>query len=169
MIKYTNQPKELEPYNIQEDLSMKEEVTALLIKEAFKARKMAYAPYSNYLVGAALIVPSGNIYTGCNVENASYGLTICAERNAIFKAVSEGQRHINAIAIVGGALDANIASVEDDSFIVNGDYAYPCGACRQVMAEFLPESGDIDVIVARSLDDYKLYKLSELLPGVFSI
>ena len=131
---------------------------------------MAYAPYSHYLVGAALIVPSGNIYTGCNIENASYGLTICAERTAIFKAVSEGQRHIDAIAITGCHLDHltddnNLVSDADDT----DDYAYPCGACRQVLAEFLPNSGDINVIVAKSTNDYKEFKLSELLPGTFKL
>ena len=147
---------------------MKDEVRKLLIDEAIKARNMAYAPYSKYLVGAALVVPSGNIYTGCNIENASYGLTICAERTAIFKAVSEGQRHIDAIAIVGAPLFEDGSSDEGGSKGEN-DYAFPCGACRQVLAEFLPESGDIDVIVARSQDDYKVYKLSELLPYTFSI
>ena len=138
---------------------LKDDTIKLLIEEAIKVRQMAYAPYSKYLVGAALIVPSGNIYTGCNVENASYGLTNCAERTAIFKAVSVGQRHIDAIAIVGGPLT-------EDEF-ADGDYAYPCGACRQVLAEFLPESGDIDVIVAKTTEDYKLFKLSELLPYTF--
>ena len=141
---------------------MKQEVLKLLIEEAEKARMMAYAPYSKYLVGAALVVPSGRIYTGCNVENASYGLTNCAERTAIFKAVSEGQRHIDAIAIVGGPLyEKDVAD--------NCDYAYPCGACRQVMAEFLPESGDIEVVVAKSIDDYKVFHLSELLPYTFDL
>ena len=144
-----------------------DKVRELLITEALKARKMAYAPYSNYLVGAALIVPSGNIYTGCNVENASYGLSNCAERTAVFKAVSEGQRHIDAIAITGCHLehltdDNNLVADNVDS--ENEDYAYPC---RQVLAEFLPDSGDIDVIVAKSITDYKEYKLSELLPGTF--
>ena len=141
----------------------------LLITEALKARKMAYAPYSNYLVGAALIVPSGRIYTGCNIENASYGLTICAERTAVFKAVSEGQRHIDAIAITGCHLD-NI--VDDNSLVSddpNEDYAYPCGACRQVLAEFLPESGDMEIYVAKSTSDYKTFKLSDLLPGIFKL
>ena len=78
---------------------MKDEVRKLLIDEAIKARNMAYAPYSKYLVGAALVVPSGRVYTGCNIENASYGLTICAERTAIFKAVSEGAKDFLAIAI----------------------------------------------------------------------
>ena len=135
---------------------MKEDVIELLIKEAIKARDMAFAKYSNYLVGAALVVPSGRIYTGCNVENSSFGLTNCAERTAIYKAVSEGQRHIDAIAIVGWPLNGEI------------DYTYPCGACRQVMAEFLPESGDMDIIVAKAIDDYKVYKLSELLPNTFN-
>ena len=149
---------------------LNDNIKSLLITEALKARKMAYAPYSHYLVGAALIVPSGNIYTGCNIENASYGLTICAERTAIFKAVSEGQRHIDAIAITGCHLnhltdDNNLVSDADDT----DDYAYPCGACRQVLAEFLPNSGDIDVIVAKSTNDYKEFKLSELLPGTFKL
>ncbi len=154
---------------------MKEEFIRLLIQEASKARMMAYAPYSNYLVGAALVVPSGRIYTGCNVENASYGLTICAERNAIFSAINEGQRHIDAIAIVGGPLinqeeaDGETLAFEDIDKKTLNDYAYPCGACRQVMAEFLPESGDIDVIVAKSVEDYKIIKLSELLPNTFTI
>ncbi len=140
-----------------DNMSLNEKVIKLLIEEAIKARDMAYAPYSKYLVGAALIVPSGNIYTGCNVENASYGLTNCAERTAIFKAVSEGQRHVDAMAIVGGP-------IEEIS-----DYAYPCGACRQVLSEFLPESGDIRIFVAKSPEDYKEYKLSELIPNLFFI
>lgn len=149
---------------------LNDNIKSLLITEALKARKMAYAPYSHYLVGAALIVPSGNIYTGCNIENASYGLTICAERTAIFKAVSEGQRHIDAIAITG----CHLEHLTDDNYLVSDaddtdDYAYPCGACRQVLAEFLPDSGDIDVIVAKSTNDYKEFKLSELLPGTFKL
>ncbi|MCR5215178.1 MAG: cytidine deaminase [Eubacterium sp.] len=144
---------------------IKEEFIELLIDEAMKARCMAYAPYSNYLVGAALLVPSGNIFTGCNIENASYGLTNCAERTAVFKAVSQGQRHIDAIAIVGGPLE----EIDTDEISKDVDYAYPCGACRQVLSEFLPESGDIDVIVARSKKDYKVLKLSELLPNSFNL
>lgn len=147
---------------------MKDEVRKLLIDEAMKARSMAYAPYSKYLVGAALVVPSGRIYTGCNIENASYGLTICAERTAIFKAVSEGQRHIDAIAIFGAPLFEDDSSDEGGSKGEN-DYAFPCGACRQVLAEFLSESGDIDVTIARSQDDYREYKLSELLPYTFKM
>ncbi|MBR6403274.1 MAG: cytidine deaminase [Eubacterium sp.] len=143
---------------------MNSDIVKLLISEASKARTMAYAQYSNYMVGAALVVPSGRIYTGCNVENASYGLTMCAERTAIFKAVSEGQRHIDAIAIVGGPLKETRTGFKDES-----DYAYPCGACRQVLAEFLPDKGDIDVIVDKNLEDYKILKLSELLPYTFKL
>ena len=137
----------------------------LLIEEAIKARRMAYAPYSKYLVGAALIVPSGKIYTGCNVENSSLGLTNCAERTAIFKAVSEGQRHIDAIAIVGGPIE----TIDCDEIPEDIEYAYPCGACRQVLSEFIPESGDIEVIVARSISDMKILYLSELLPFTFKL
>ena len=143
-----------------------EKVIRLLIEEAIKARNMAYAPYSKYLVGAALVVPSGKIYTGCNVENASFGLTNCAERTAVFKAVSEGQRHIDAIAIVGGPLMEGDADL-DNSFMSKEKYAYPCGACRQVLSEFLPESGDISIIVANSVEDYKVFALSELIPYTF--
>ena len=145
-------------------MTLSEKVIHLLIEEAEKARNMAYAPYSKYLVGAALVVPSGKIYTGCNVENASYGLTNCAERTAVYKAVSEGQRHIDAIAIVGGPL---IPEETEGAFKPFGEYAFPCGACRQVLSEFLPESGDIYIIVANGVDDYKVFALSELIPYTF--
>ncbi len=146
-------------------MALSEKVIHLLIEEAEKARNMAYAPYSKYLVGAALVVPSGKIYTGCNVENASYGLTNCAERTAVYKAVSEGQRHIDAIAIVGGPL---ITEETEGAFKPSGEYAFPCGACRQVLSEFLPESGDIYIIVANGVDDYKVFTLSELIPYTFN-
>lgn len=119
-----------------------------LIEKAVEAAKNAYAPYSMYHVGAALLTKSGKIFTGCNVENASYGATNCAERTAFFKAVSEGFREFEAIAIV--------------SF---SDYAYPCGICRQVMQEFC--DGDFRIIVAKSEEDYKEYTLGELLPFGF--
>lgn len=155
-----------------------DKIRELLIKEAAKARNMAYAPYSNYLVGAALIVPSGNIYTGCNIENASYGLSNCAERTAVFKAVSEGQRHIDAIAIVGAPRDVELAVSENaqpdnenisdtPNYVEEFGYAYPCGACRQVLSEFIPETGDMTVIIAKSVEDYKIFTLSELLPVTF--
>ena len=121
---------------------------------AFSARENAYAPYSGYTVGAALLTADGAIYRGCNVENASYGATNCAERTAFFKAVSEGERAFVAIAIAGGLTGEAPA-----------DYAYPCGVCRQVMREFCGE--DFRILVAKNIDDYKEYRLSELLPYGF--
>lgn len=126
-----------------------------LIKAALLARETAcYAPYSHYTVGAAVLTEEGDIYTGGNIENASYGATNCAERTAIFKAVSEGKRHFTAIAIAGG--------MEGEDPV---EYAYPCGICRQVMQEFTAE--DFKVIVAKSITDYKEYRLEELLPHGF--
>lgn len=127
----------------------------LLISKALEGRKKSYAPYSNFAVGAALLTNSGEIIQGCNVENASYGATNCAERTAIFKAVSEGFVNFKAIAIVGGKTGAPVEN-----------YAYPCGVCRQVMREFTnPE--EFIVIVAKNEKDYKEYRLSELLPESF--
>ncbi len=133
-----------------------------LIEAAFAARRNAYVPYSHYRVGAALLAESGRIYQGCNVENASYGATNCGERTAIFKAVSEGERGFLAIAIVGGLEQEDGASC--DSRCVS-DYAYPCGICRQVMSEFM--DGAAQVVVARSPQDYLVYRLDELLPNSF--
>lgn len=115
-----------------------------LIEQAAAAGKMAYAPYSGYLVGAALLTESGRIYTGCNVENASFGAANCAERTAFFKAVSEGEREFKAIAIVGKGVDAGTSFPE---------FAYPCGICRQVMLEFCRE--DFTVLVARDSADFR--------------
>jgi len=128
-----------------------------LIKAALEARNNAYTPYSNYNVGAALIAGSGKLYTGCNVENASYGATNCAERTAVFKAVSEGEKVVTSIAIVGGP-----KGVMD----VMPGYAFPCGVCRQVLREF-SDPDKLVVYVAKSVDDYKQYTLSELLPDSF--
>lgn len=125
-----------------------------LVKAAFDAMQKAYAPYSCYKVGAALLSKSGAVYSGCNVENAAYGPTNCAERTAFFKAVSEGEREFTKIAIVGGK-----DGVVTDLFM-------PCGVCRQVMAEFC--DGDFEIIVARSTDDFSVFMLSELLPFGFS-
>ena len=125
-----------------------------LTEEALKARKQAYAPYSHYQVGAALLAESGKIYTGCNIENASFGATNCAERTAFFKAVSEGERRFAAIAIAGG--------MEGEE---PHDYALPCGICRQVMKEFAGD--DFQIFVAKSTEDYKSYLLSEMLPFGF--
>lgn len=133
---------------------IKEDTIKQLINEALNARNYAYAPYSQFMVGAALITEDDSVYTGCNVENASYGATNCAERTAIFKAVSEGERLIKAIAIVGGVKDGDMT------------YAYPCGVCRQVLREF-SNPCDLVIIVAKNQDDYKTYSLEELLPESF--
>lgn len=120
-----------------------------LIEAAREAAKKAYAPYSNFAVGAALLTSDGQVYEGCNVENASFGLTNCAERTAIFKAVSEGQKKFTAVAIY-----ADIPS-----------FCSPCGACRQVIAEF---GRDIMVIQANNKGKYIMNSIAELLPGGFS-
>lgn len=121
-----------------------------LITKAVEAKEAAYVPYSHFRVGAALLTKSGKIYSGCNVENVSYGATNCAERTAIFKAVSEGEREFEAIAINGD----------------HKDYLPPCGICRQVLSEF--GEADMKVILANSTEDYKEITLGELLPGAFS-
>lgn len=125
-----------------------------LIQKALDARRTAYAPYSHFLVGAALLTEDGSFYQGGNIENASYGATNCAERTAVFKAVSDGKRRIKALAVAGGLDGAEPA-----------DYAYPCGICRQVLQEFGTE--DMKLIVAKSVTDYREYSLKELLPFGF--
>ena len=135
---------------------MEEEKVSELIINAFEARTKSYCPYSGYAVGAALLTESGEIFRGCNVENSSYGATICAERCAALKAVSEGEKVFKAIAIVGAPKDAGEVK----------DYAYPCGVCRQFLSEF--GGSDMTVIVAKSIDDRKIYRLGELLPEAFS-
>ena len=132
---------------------MEELIKKELIRKALEARKMSYSPYSGFAVGAALMDSEGDIYTGCNIENASYPATVCAERTAFFKAVSDGVREFKMIAIVGGCTE----HLEE--------YAFPCGICRQVMSEFC--SGDFEVIAAKNTDDYKCFKLKELLPHSF--
>jgi len=131
------------------------EMMIRLAGQAIKARENSYAPYSGYCVGAALMTTQGKIYTGCNVENASYGATNCAERTAFFKAVSEGERHFEAIAVAGGKAGEPPA-----------DYAWPCGICRQVMQEFGGE--DFLVIVAISTEDFIVHTLQDILPHGFS-
>ncbi len=118
-----------------------------LIFKALEAKKGAYVPYSNFHVGAALVTEDDQVFTGCNIEISSYSPTICAERTAIFKAVSEGHRKIKAIAVVG---DSN--------------HTFPCGVCRQVIREF---GKDCKIFVANSEDDYEEYTLDELLPHSF--
>ncbi len=131
--------------------------TAELIKAALSARRRSYAPYSRYRVGAALLCDDGSIVCGCNVENASYGATVCAERVAVFSAVASGKRRFEAIAVAGGA------DVEYDEL---SSMAYPCGVCRQVLREFV-DPATFKVYVARSADDYEQYTLGELLPKSF--
>ncbi|RDZ17753.1 cytidine deaminase [Priestia megaterium] len=121
-----------------------------LIDEAIAASKQAHVPYSHFHVGAALLTTDGKIYRGCNIENASYGLTNCAERTAIFKAVSEGDKQFSAIAVVGDT-DGPIS---------------PCGACRQVLAEFCDDNTQI--ILANLKGDFVITNINEILPGYFS-
>lgn len=125
-----------------------------LIRNAMEGRKNAYTPYSNFQVGAALLTAGQDIYTGCNIENAAYSPSNCAERTALYKAVSEGKRDFAAIAIVGGKHE----------YIT--DYCPPCGVCRQVLREFVDPKRFL-VILAKSEDDYLLYFLEELLPMSF--
>ena len=120
-----------------------------LLNAALEARLKAYAPYSKFLVGAAVRAESGKIYTGCNIENASYGLTVCAERNALFNAVGAGERKFTALCVVG-----------DTAVPIS-----PCGACRQVMAEFKVKR----IILANIKGDVKEYTLEELLPYGFTL
>ena len=132
-----------------------EKTTRALIAAAIEARKKSYSPYSHYQVGAALLAKNGQVVTGCNIENAAYTPTNCAERTAFFKAVSDGVRDFRAIAIVG--------SPEGDELT---QYANPCGVCRQVMMEFCNPS-DFQIIVAKSQDDYRVMTLQEFLPEGF--
>jgi len=122
----------------------------LMIEKALKAREFAYVPYSKFKVGASILMEDGSIYTGCNIENASFGATNCAERTAIFKAVSEGKTAISAICVVG--------SLEN--------FTYPCGICRQVLLEFAKK--DCMVIIAKSIDEYIVKSLEEIIPGSFT-
>ena len=128
-----------------------------LIGLALEARSKAYIPYSGYAVGAALIAGSGKVYTGCNIENAAYSPTNCAERTAIFKAVSEGEREVLKIAIVAGKKELTSPLPA---------YAAPCGVCRQVIAEFA--KADAEIILAKSPEDYEIFKLSDILPLSFT-
>ena len=124
-----------------------------LCQKAIDMRSDSYAPYSDFLVGSALLTEDGQIYTGCNIENSAFGPSICAERTAIFKAVSEGHRDFVAIAISGGKRDGEL------------QYCAPCGVCRQVMREFSKPS--FKIYLAKSADDYREYTLGELLPESF--
>ncbi len=136
------------------DIRKDEEMKRLLIERAIEKLPNSYAPYSRYNVAAAALFDSGEIYTGVNVESASFGMTICAERNAIFHAIAEGEKKLIAVAIVGG---------HDGE---RNEYCVPCGACRQVMRDF----GDKDtmiVISAKTPEDYQENTLDEMLPFSF--
>ncbi len=125
-----------------------------LCKAAIDAMKNAYVPYSGYRVGAALMTEDGKLFTGCNIENAAYTPTVCAERTAFFNAISSGERDFAAIAVAGGK-----------DGIISGSFP-PCGVCRQVMAEFC--SPDFTVLVVTEEESYKKYSLNELLPEAFT-
>ena len=118
------------------------------IKEAFEAKKNAYAPYSNFHVGAALLCSDGSVYIGCNVENSSYSVTLCAERGALSAAVADGKKDFDAIVITGG-----------------NDFCYPCGACLQALVEFVEK--DFKVVIAKSETEYKVVEIRDLLPNLF--
>ena len=131
-----------------------------LVKTAIEMTKRSYVPYSHFHVGAALLDKSGKVWTGCNIENAAYGPSNCAERTAVFKAVSEGAREFEAIAIVGGP--------EDDAGNPQiKDFCPPCGVCRQVLSEFCDRN--FKIILANGKGEKKVFTLGELLPESFSL
>ncbi len=133
--------------------NLTKEIISELISKAKEARRFAYAPYSDFKVGAALLTDNHEIYTGCNIENAAYSPGNCAERTAVFKAVSEGKTSFKAIAIIAGM---------DEIY----DYTSPCGMCRQVLREFVkPE--EFQIIMAKSENDYKIMTLEDLFPMSF--
>lgn len=135
---------------------MEKTTVQMLIRRALEARTYSYSPYSNFQVGAALLTREGRVFTGCNIENAGYTPTNCGERTAFFKAVSEGERDFEAIAVVAGPADTQ------------GDLAMgaPCGVCLQVMMEFCdPET--FHIILAASPERYEIFTLKELLPRGF--
>lgn len=123
-----------------------------LMAKAIKVSRNSYSPYSKFAVGACVLTTTGNVYTGCNFENSSFGMTICAERNAIGSAIAAGDKKIKAVAI----------------YSPNQDNCAPCGACRQVMHEFCDKDEDVDIILKNG-DELKIYTLSELLPESFNL
>ena len=125
----------------------RKETIQKLIAAAKEAQQGAYVPYSGYAVGAALLADDGKMYTGCNIENASYTPTVCAERVAVFKAISEGAKRVKIIVVVAG-----------------DDMGYPCGVCRQVLREF---GEDATIVVAKDEENYHVHTLDELLPHSF--
>lgn len=154
-------------------MTLDKETIEKLILYAYAGRKNSYSPYSHFAVGAAVLVGNPKeeqleIFTGCNIENASYPAGNCAERTAIYKAVSVGYNQLKAVAIVAGpdsktGLEDN--SLSDASFVLE-DYVSPCGICRQVMREF-SDPKELVIIMAKSVEDYKVMTLEELLPMSF--
>ncbi|MBQ7358639.1 MAG: cytidine deaminase [Lachnospiraceae bacterium] len=134
-------------------MTLEQSVIFDLIEKANDARKHAYTPYSEFKVGAALLLKNGEIVTGCNIENSAFSPTNCAERTAFFKAISEGERDFVAIAVVGGKKE------------IPESFAFPCGVCRQVMREFCED--DFQIIVAKTKQEYKIFTLPQLLPEGF--
>jgi cytidine deaminase len=128
-----------------------------LIDLAIEARKMSYSPYSGFRVGAALLTKDGRIYTGCNIENAAYTPSNCAERTAFFKAISEGAREFEAIAVVGGPGEA-----------ISEEVTAPCGVCRQVMQEFC-DPATFRILLPKADGTYEVYVLKDLLPLGFNL
>lgn len=128
-----------------------------LVKKAYEAQQFSYSPYSNFQVGAALLAESGKVYTGCNIENAAFSPTNCAERTAFFKAISEGEKEFRAIAVVGNKKDAPTGEWE---------FCTPCGVCRQVMLEFV--NPDEFLIYSGKGEEIKTFTLKELLPESFA-
>ncbi|WP_392486596.1 cytidine deaminase [Haloimpatiens sp. FM7315] len=121
-----------------------------LILKAKEARKKSYSPYSNFKVGAAVLMKTGKVYTGCNIENASYGATNCAERTAIFSAISDEMSKIDTLALIGSETE----------------FTYPCGICRQVISEFADE--ETKIIIAKNENEYIEKKLEDIIPGTFT-
>lgn len=138
---------------------MREYSNEELIQIAYNASENAYAPYSEFKVGVALLSKNGQVFTGCNIENASYGATICAERTAISKAVSENVREFSKIAIVSKSDNEKFKDFA-------GDLTFPCGICRQIMIEFMPQG---EIVLSNKKGEIKVYKVDELLPHSFSV
>ena len=130
---------------------LEKETITRLITTAMEQRTYAYVPYSDFRVGAAILTKDGNIYTGCNIENSSYPISMCADRMALFKAVSEGIRDFSAICVVGGKTGEVT------------DYCTPCGMCRQAFAEFC-HPDEFQIIIAKNTEDYQILTLRKLLP-----
>lgn len=147
--------KSIKDRNRYEGVDLEVSEIKWLSQEALRMRTYSYTPYSHFCVGAALLTQAGKVYTGCNIENAGYTPSNCAERTAFFKAVSEGEKAFRAIAIAGGACDAEEL-----------EYCAPCGVCRQVMMEFCDYETFL-IILVKSKTEYCIYTLAELMPMGF--